>query len=311
MPKDRDYDPKIFRLIDILNRLDSSGRVLSKDLTEEFNVSMRTVQRDIELLNRAGFLLDSPKKGVYTFIEGFSLKKMRLTNQDASLLTLFFDIAKSLGPNFEESFRGIFAKVLAQEYESPYYVKMPDGLKIPKDHPFLREIEEAVDGSEKILIHYKSHDKEGDYRLCPLKIICMDGSWYLLAHPEGKEWLTKFRLENITSVENIGGHFVPPQNLKTILDESINILFPDKRDKTVTLRIGKEVARYFKKRRYFPLQKIKKTNKDGSLIVETKIGNFAEILPVIFRWLPNINVIAPPGLKDQVKKEIKTYLRGI
>jgi len=311
MPKDRNYDPKIFRLISILNRLDSSGRVLSKDLTEEFNVSMRTVQRDIGLLNMAGFLLDSPKKGVYTFIEGFSLKKMRLTNQDASLLTLFFDIAKSLGSNFEESFRGIFARVLTQECESPFYVKMPDGMKIPRDHPFLKEIEEAIAESEKILIHYKSHHKEGDYRLCPLKIIYMDGSWYLLAHPEGKVWLTKFRLEHITSVENIGGHFVPPQNLKAILDESINILFPDKRDKTVTLRVNRDIARYFKKRKYFPLQKIKKTNKDGSLIIETKVGNFAEILPVIFRWLPNINVIAPPNLKDQVKKEIKTYLRGI
>jgi len=311
MVKNRDYDKKIFRLINILNRLDSEGRVLSRDLTEEFSVSMRTVQRDIELLNMAGFLLNSPKKGVYTFAEGFSLKKMKLTNQDASLLTLFFDIAKSLGPNFEESFRSIFSKVLAQEHESPFYVKMPDGLKIPRSHPFLKDIEEAIDESEKILIHYKSHNKEGDYRLCPLKILFIDGFWYLLAHPEGKKWLTKFRLENITSVENVGGHFVPPNNLKTILDESVNILFPEKRDKTVTLRVDKEAARYFKQRIYFPKQKIKKSNKDGSLIVETKIGSYEEILPVIFRWIPNINVITPSDLKDRLKKEIKTYIGKI
>ena len=311
MAKNRDYDKKIFRLINILNRLDAQGRVNSRDLTDEFSVSMRTIQRDIELLNMAGFLLDSPKKGVYTFAEGFSLKKMRLTNQDASLLTLFFDIAKSLGPNFEESFRGIFAKILTQEQDSPFYVKMPDGLKIPKDYPFLKEIEKAIDESEKILIQYKSHDKEGDYRLCPLKILFVDGFWYLLAHPEGKKWLTKFRLENITSVENIGGHFVSPQNLKTILDESINILFPEKRDKIVILRVDKEAARYFKQRTYFPKQKIKKSNKDGSLILETKVNNYHEILPVIFRWIPNISVIAPSDLKDRIKKEIKTYLGKI
>lgn len=311
MTKNRDYDKKIFRLVNILNRLDSEKCVYSRNLTEEFNVSMRTIQRDIELLNMAGFLLNSTKKGAYTFAEGFSLKKMRLTNQDASLLTLFFDIARSLGPNFEESFRSIFSKVLAQEHESPFYVKIPEGLNIPRNYPFLKKIEEAIDGSEKILIHYKSHIKEGDYKLCPLKVIFIDGFWYLLAHPEGKKWLTKFRLENITSVENIGGYFVPPQNLRTILDESINILFPDKRDKVVALRIDKEITRYFKKRKYFPLQRIKKTNKDGSLIVETKVGNYEEILPVIFRWIPNISVAAPLDLKEKVIQEIKKYLGKI
>jgi len=76
----------------------------------------------------------------------------------------------------------------------------------------------------------------------------------------------------------------------------------------VILRIDKEIARYFKKRRYFPLQKIHKTNKDGSLIIETKVGNHAEIMPMIYRWIPHINAIAPQDLKDKVKGEIKTYL---
>ncbi|MBU2102990.1 MAG: transcriptional regulator [Candidatus Omnitrophica bacterium] len=311
LPKDRGYDKKVFRLISVLNKLDREGKVYSRILAEEFNVSMRTIQRDLELLNMTGFLLDSPEKGLYKFSEGFSLKKMKLTNEEASLLTVLFEITKSLGGNFEKSFRGIMAKVLSEEYDSPFYIKMPQGMKISKDHPFIKEIEEAIDECEKIAIHYKSHEKEGDYRLCPLKIMFFDGFWYLLAHPEGKKWLTKFRIENITKVETVGGHFTSPKNLKAILDESINILFPDTRDKVVTLRLDKEIARYFKKRRYFPLQKIKKTNKDGALIVETKVGNFAEILPVIFRWIPHISVTSPVALRDEVKKRVEEFIKKL
>lgn len=309
LPKNKDYDKKIFRLISILNKLDSEGKVYSRTLADEYNVSMRTIQRDLELLNMTGFLLDSPDKGLYKFIEGFSLKKMKLTNEEASLLTVLFEITKSLGSNFEESFRKILAKVLSQEYDSPFYIKMPDGLKIPKDYPFMATLEEAIDYCEKITIHYKSHEKEGDYKLCPLKIIFFDGFWYLLAKPEDKNWLIKFRLENILSVESIGGHFLPPKNLKTILDQSVNILFPEKRDKKVTLKVDKEAARYFKKKIYLPLQKIKKVNKDGSLIVETKVSQFAEIMPVILRWIPYVVIETPKNFKKEVKCIVAKYLR--
>ena len=309
LPKDRNYDKKVFRLISILNKLDREGKVYSRELSDEFNVSMRTIQRDLELLNMTGFLLDCPDKGLYKFSDGFSLKKMKLTNEEASLLTVLFEMTKSLGGSFEESFRRLLAKVLSQEYESPFYIKMPDGLKIPKDYPFMADLEEAIDECSKISIHYKSHEKEGDYNICPLKIIFFDGFWYLLANPDGKNWLIKFRLENIQSVEAIGGHFTPPRNLKSILDERVNILFTDKRDKKVTLKVDKEAARYFKKKTYLPLQKIKKTNKDGSLIVETKVSQILEIMPVVLRWIPYVVIESPKNFKEEVRRAVAGYLK--
>ena len=95
--KNKNYDKKIFRLVSILNKLNGGGKVRSSVLAEEFNVSIRSVQRDLDLLNLTGFPLDTPEKGVYSFMQGFSLRKLMLTNEEASLLTFSMRSRTRLG----------------------------------------------------------------------------------------------------------------------------------------------------------------------------------------------------------------------
>lgn len=201
------YDKKVFRLFFILNQLDSRKKVSTSELAKEFNVSPRTVQRDIVLLNTTGFPIISLEKGYHSFIEGFSLKKMMLTKEEASLLSFLQEIAKSLGEKFEDSFSSILKKVISKEQDSAFYVKLPEGAKISRDFPYIKELEEAVKDNRKIVLHYKTPEKEGDYRVCPLKIIFFDGFWYLLAQVDGKEWIIKFRLENIKKMELLDEYF--------------------------------------------------------------------------------------------------------
>ena len=138
--KKKDYDKKIFRLLSVLNKLDAGKKASSRELAEEFNISLRTVQRDLELLNMAGFLLSSPEKGLHTFEQGFSLKKGSLTGEEASLLSFLYEISKSLGGRFEKSCHDIISKVTQQVYDSPFYAKIPRGTKITLNNPFTRSL---------------------------------------------------------------------------------------------------------------------------------------------------------------------------
>ena len=306
--KNTNYDKKFFRLLYIMNQLDSRKKVSTSELVKEFNVSPRTVQRDIVLLNTTGFQIESLEKGYHSFREGFSLKKMMLTREEASLLSFLHDISKSLGEEFEDSFSSILKKVISKEQDSAFYVKLPEGSKINKNFPYIKELEEAVKDNIKIVLHYKTPEKEGDHRVCPLKITFFDGFWYLLAQVDGKSWIITFRLENIVNIELLDEYFTPPRNLSTLLDQSVNIWFTEKRDKQVVLKIDKEAAMYFKQQVYFPLQKITKENRDGSLRIETKICHYEEIIFMIFRWIPYVHVVKPKDLKMEVEKIVKRYL---
>jgi predicted DNA-binding transcriptional regulator YafY len=307
--KNTSYDKKVFRLFFILNQLDSRKKVSTSELAQEFNVSPRTVQRDIVLLNTTGFPIISFEKGYHSFMEGFSLKKMMLTKEEASLLSFLHDISKSLGEKFEDSFSNILKKVVSKDQDSAFYVKLPEGAKISKDYPFIKDLEKAVKNNVKIVLQYKNPEKEGDYKICPLKIIFFDGFWYLLAQVDGKEWIIKFRLENIINIELLGEYFTPPKNLSTFLDQSVNIWFTEKRDKQVVLKVDKEAASYFKQQVYFPLQKITKENRDGSLRIETMICHNEEILRIIFRWIPYVHVVKPKELKIEVEAIVNGYLK--
>jgi predicted DNA-binding transcriptional regulator YafY len=310
LPKDRDYDKKIFRLLSILNKLDTGKKISTAQLAEEFNVSMRTIQRDLELLDMTGFPLVSLDKGQRSFMEGFSLKKAELSEEEASLLSFLYEIAKSLGKNFEDSFRGILRKVLAKDIESPFYAKIPVGVKLNQDFPFIKDLEIAIDESRKIELHYLTEGKEKWFRLEPLKIVFFDGFWYVVCRVDGKDWILKLRLENIRKLEVLDENFDAPENLKMMLDESINIWFSETRDKRVVLKISKDVAKFFKDKKYFPLQKIAKENKDGSLIVETTVCDYREIMPIILSWIPYVAVNSPKEFINQIDELLACYKKG-
>ena len=76
---------KLTRLIYFLNILDTGEMRVQRE-ARELDVTERTIQRDINDIDEGGFPLYKEAPGVYKFIEGFSLKKMNLTEAEASLL---------------------------------------------------------------------------------------------------------------------------------------------------------------------------------------------------------------------------------
>jgi len=246
--KSKDYDKKIFRLMFILNMLDGGHKVSTYDLAAEFKVDVRTVQRDLLLLNTAGFPIDMCEKGLHKFSSGFSLKKLLLSTEEASLLSLLSDIAQPLGKKFQESCAELLKKALIPQAETPYYIKVSPAAKQVGELPFIPQLEAAVAKRWKVRLQY---EKEGGdewkcHRVHPLKIVFYEGTWYLLSRDDDeKQIIKKFRLDKIRKLENLDENFQLSDNLKRMLDESVNIWFSEKRDKKVVLRVGREIADYF------------------------------------------------------------------
>ncbi len=305
----QNYDTKLFRLIRILNELDSAKAVHTTELAKEFNVSVRTAQRDINLLDSAGFPITSLQKGEYSFVEGFSLKKISVSNEEASLMALFYELSESLGGRFPKVYSGILNKLFSPNSDTPYFIKMPEVVR--KDYPCLEVIEAGIEQSKKARIVYDKPKEEKSYLVWPLKIINFEGFWYLLARLDEVEQIRTFRLEKIKKAELLNVSFNMPDNLKILLNNSVNIWFSAKRDKEITLKIDAEIAAYFKQKKYFPCQKIVKVEKDGSLVISTSVGQYEEALHVMMTWLPHIEVIKPQEFKDILARILKESLKRI
>lgn len=308
----KDYIKTVERLISILSQLDKGGFVSTAQLASDMGVTQRTIQRDLDLLNRAGYPITEEERGRYTFMNGFSLRKVELSEEQASLLSFMFDISHSMGERFEQSFRHLFKRLLAREFDTPFYAKLPDGVKIPCDGKMVSDLESAIDTFNRVRMRYVARDEiEKEYVLEPLKIALYDGFWYLLAVDIARKKLLKLRLERIRSVAILDETFVPQANLMAMLDQSVNIWFEEKRGERVLIRVAPEAAQYFKKKAYFPLQKIVKESKDGTLLVETFPAHPEEISHVIMNWIPCLKAVEPKKLKDEIRTTVAGYLKAI
>ncbi|MBO4674830.1 MAG: transcriptional regulator, partial [Elusimicrobiaceae bacterium] len=276
---------KISRLMYILNEFDK-GEVFLPSIAEDLGVTLRTVQRDIRILENAGFPFANTKKGAYCFVEGFSLQRMRLNAKEAAMLALMGDIAHSLGGGFAETYKELRNKVV-ESRNNPFFIKIAKGQAF-KDPKLLKTLEQAINEQRHVEIGYENSPLSGR-AISPLKIAWFNGFWYLLAYGKD-ELILKLRLDKIKSAKLLDTHFSRPQKLEKILRDSASIWFEENRKIKATLTVDGEVAQYFKKREYFPKQKIVKTAKDGTLTVECAIGRYEEILPTILEWIPHIVV---------------------
>ncbi len=300
---------KLNRLLYLLNMLDGEGINVRRE-ARELEVTERTIQRDLIDIEAGGFPLFKAAPGVYKFIEGFSLKKMNLTEQEASLLLVMQDIIAPLGANFQQSLDSLRHKVLSAPKESPFYIKMPAGCKY-EETKITRVLEQGIRTHTEVLMSLAADTtRKLTYELKPLKIMNYDGFWYLLGINAYKQ-VRKFRLDRILDAVNTDKPFKITKNIQKLLAESHNIWFGEKRDKKVTFWVPVEFAEYFKKKAYFPLQKILKTRKNGDILVETCVSNYREIIPTVLSWLEHITLVGPSDFKTLVEDILKKAIERL
>ena len=298
---------KISRLMFILNEFDR-GNVHLGRLADELLVNVRTLQRDIRVLEDAGFPIANPMKGEYCFVEGYSLKKMQLSSKEAALLAILSSIAGSLGGSFQETYISLRNRILENTTENPYYIKLPKGQSFLEDE-YGKIIEKAIKKREKLKIVYENSKISGK-DISPLKIAWFDGFWYLLALGKN-EVILKLRLDKIKCLTPTGLTFRRPEKIERLLEESVSVWFERARNTRVELKISAEVAPYFEKKDYFPKQKILRKTAGGELLLECFIGRQEEILPTILAWLPHIVVRTPRELAAAVAGKVTAYSKKI
>src|SRR5579859_2176899 len=93
---------KTDRLLAIVLELQGKGRQRAEDLARTFEISKRTIYRDIEALCEAGVpLLSIPGRG-YSLLEGYFLPPLTFTTEEAAMLLLGSDC---MAENFDAQYR--------------------------------------------------------------------------------------------------------------------------------------------------------------------------------------------------------------
>ncbi|MCR4663620.1 MAG: WYL domain-containing protein [Endomicrobiaceae bacterium] len=296
----------------ILSEL-NKGSIKTKDIAQELGCTIRTVQRRLNELMVTFPIEQDKKNGTWSFVDGFSLEKQKLTNKEAALLVLIDNYINSVNnKSITDTFKNFKKRLFNKEYkaENIYYVKnlTSQGFGNTK---LTKELENYIQNKECISIKYEGKEKKIVF-LKPVKIVSFDGFWYLFVLGINNVIL-KYSIGKILEVKGTGKYFELTEDLQKKIDKEINTshdVWSNSTQKTdVTLKVDKGIAYYFRENKTIvPEQKIIKENKDGSLIVSSKISHEKGILFYIYQWIPNITIIKPKWLADKVKRNIEFYL---
>lgn len=220
---------KIDRLIGILSILLQNEKVTAPYLAEKFEVSRRTINRDVEDICKAGIPLVTTQgaNGGITIADGYKIDKTLLTSHELqSILTGLKGLDSVSGT---KKYSRLIDKLSVKNrsvYSSTDHILVNlasyyKGSLAPK----IEMIQTAIDESRLISFQYYANSGESKRVLEPYLIVFQWTSWYVWGYCRQKEDMRLFKLNrlwNLTVEDNV---FLP----RTLpeYDCDIENVFPD------------------------------------------------------------------------------------
>lgn len=185
------------RLLSMLMLLQLRGRVTAQAFADEFEVSVRTVYRDVDALSAAGVPVyaDRGPGGGFRLLDGYRTRLTGMTTAEAGALPLagLPGLAADLG--LAEPLAAARLKLLAAlpppasngavRVGSRFHLDPVGWYRRAPPPSHLQEIARAVWDSRRIDVRYESWSATVRRTLDPLGLVAKAGVWYLVARTDG------------------------------------------------------------------------------------------------------------------------------
>lgn len=295
----RTHDTLVYRLSEVLTKLNQGESLDPQALADEFGVNLRTIQRDLNV-RFAGLPLIKAN-GRYKMDEGHLGK---LTIRDIERFAAFTGVS-GLFPEM----RGQFLKeVFASNANDAWLVKGHHYEDVRERRAMFVALEQAI--VQKHTVQFRYCKTNGDTRVRiavePYKLINQKGIWYLAAWDDGR--LKSFAISRIEALLVDEESFVPRMQVDKELADSDGIWLGEVRHR-VLIQVSSQVATFFRRRNLVPNQVIEKETAGGAILVASTVVHIDEILPIIRYWIPHVRVLEPPHYQQILEQGLADYLK--
>jgi predicted DNA-binding transcriptional regulator YafY len=210
------------RLLSILMLLQTRGRMSASDLAKEFEVSERTIHRDIDQLSAAGIPVyaDRGRNGGFQLLDGYRTNLTGMTQSEAEALFLAglpgpaaqLGLADILSTARLKLMAALPAKVQpdAQRIASRFHLDPAAWFRDSDPSPSLHAVAQSVWSERYLKLDYRSDGAIYPRRLGPLGLVLKGGVWYLVAQ-SGKSIRT-YRVANIVDAALTEEPFFRPKD---------------------------------------------------------------------------------------------------
>ncbi len=321
------FKPQYRRLLHIDGEIRKGTYPNCTGLAREWEVSPRTVQRDIDYLRdelSAPLEYDAIRHGFYYTDRSWFLPSVVLSEGDLIGLLIGTQAAALYqGTPIAGELRSIYGKLAGF---LPAKVSLPPELICDRvsfvgppsraiDPDIWRTVLRGLTTQQELDVEYRSAgDTESRSRvLRPYHLLNLEGEWYVLAADPAVEGVRQFAVSRIRKAALSDRRFEMPDDFdpKALLGQRFGkILRPDAgKPVRVRLRFDPNMRAYVSEKQWHPGQKMK-LQRDSSVVLELPVLDTSDLVPWILGFGRRVRVEAPKGLRDEVRAELRAAIRG-
>lgn len=281
-------------------------------------VSLRTVQRDIELMRGDKLGYYAPivvrNRKYYEYEDpDYSIMQKPLSKQDIAELSSAMDIIKHY-----QGFQGMKGQedILArmqdqiQTQESHQQIVFLETNNRLKGLQFLSPLYDFIAKKEPIVVDYHSFKSSRDTRfyLSPYALCEFNNRWFLLAYSKKMKNIQTVALDRILAVSKDEAHEYQENtfcNMEEYLSEMVGITRDlHTKPERVLIRIDAENAPYAITKPLHQSQQTEKTEEDGSVIISLNVIINFELEHKILGFGSHMEVLSPRLLRHRVAQQM-------
>jgi predicted DNA-binding transcriptional regulator YafY len=294
---------RIDRLFAILLELQHKRRLRAQDLAWQFEVSKRTIYRDLSALNQMGVPLAALPGEGFELVEGYYLPPLMFTENEAVALILGSRLlTQQSAGSLAQSADSVLAKIK---------VALPDPVRArsesltdiisfftPKakfdlDDPQLLLIQNAIQEKRVLHLRYRGYQKEEvtERDVEPHQLFYADGVWYLEAYCRWRKGMRDFRLSRMEAVTPRRETF---QKKRTGKSQAQPVI-------VIKIRFAPNAIRWVREQQHYGYQGDEQEAPPGTVMVY-QVNQESEIIPWILGWGASAEVLSPKELRKRLRE---------
>ncbi|MEM8896019.1 MAG: YafY family protein [Bacteroidota bacterium] len=309
---------RIDRLNAIVVHLQSKPRVTLDELEERFELSRRTLFRDVRSLIEAGIPIGGDAGEGYFIVDGYHLPPVVFNKEEAAAILM---AGKFIEQNADQATAEVFSEALIKvkavlRYADKDFLEQLDQKVIVRSSPTiakegfpdsnLNTVQTALATQRVLKIAYHSNykDEATQREVLPLGLVYYSSRWHLIGYCRLRKDMRDFRTDRITQVEILKETFDP--SAYPDYNDFASGMLDGSDAKSATIKFLQPVARFVGDQKYL-----------HGFIEEKSFGDYVEMkfatpsYEFLARWLLSYGDFATVESPSELQGMIATFSKEL
>lgn len=287
------------RLFRIVYYLLDKGKSTAPELAEKFEVSVRTIYRDIDIISSMGIPVYAMqgKGGGITLLDNFVLDKSLLSTREKEQILMALQGIIATEPNNSDELLTKLGSLFQTKNTNWIEVDFSNWVKRNPSQDIFQLIKSAIFSRNVISFQYFSSNRESSKRRVePLKLVFKSKDWYLYGFCLMRNDYRFFKLTRIREMEiqaEVYSREIPSTcSIGKQMDIQNAIAVTLKFDQDMAFRVYDEFA-----------EGVTEDNQ-GNLYVRTNLPDSDTLYSYLFSFADSVEIVEPENIREQVKNKL-------